>query len=536
MRSHQPSPPLQENCFSFGSVYPPTRDSTPSHGVFGFEGFEYEDSSHSLLHEDALVPAFTSSDASGKCPGDFVQLVATMTAEYPQIYARKYPQFYALLEVNFDMLNMKAMTSSMDVVCVLDVSGSMSGSKIENLRRAVEFVISTLSQHDRLALVTFNQTATRKHGFLSLSEARKLDSDAVLRTLVAGGGTCLVEGMKEGMKILNERKEINKNTAMFLLTDGRDDYIHGEDEKIELARQMKAQGVSLNVFGFGADHDSRGLEAIADAAEGGFIYVETAETVIDAFGGVIGSMKGIQARDVTVSIGTINSDTKIRAANSGKYASHLNHEGTCLTVSFSNLYLGEKRNVLLNLSIDASQADVPQQNTTILVVNTHYMLEGEQVQAPMVSCDVSVIEPDTNPYNPRSIVRSVKVDAEVMRCGVMLAVKRAMALAERSQYEDAREHVEKTIAHVKSSQSYKQSLPSVQSLVDQLEACKLKFHRVTFTTGGGRAFTSECYNVNSTQRCGFGKPMGSTFGNLYGAYQSSGSTMLQRQSRFKQTC
>lgn len=44
----------------------------------------------------------------------------------------------------------------MDCVCVLDVSGSMSGAKIINLKRAVRFLQEELVWPDRLSIVSFN--------------------------------------------------------------------------------------------------------------------------------------------------------------------------------------------------------------------------------------------------------------------------------------------------------------------------------------------------------------------------------------------
>jgi hypothetical protein len=79
---------------------------------------------------------------------------------------------------------------------------------------------------------------------------------------------------------------------MFLLTDGEDEYPQFLQDKLNLARTIKSSGTSLFVFGFGTDHDSEHMDAIANAAEGIFTYVESDSMVTDAFGGTIGAQQG----------------------------------------------------------------------------------------------------------------------------------------------------------------------------------------------------------------------------------------------------
>ena len=70
--------------------------------------------------------------------------------------------------------------------------------------------------------------------------------------------------------------------------------------KLATAKALKASGSFL--FEFGADHDSQQLTAISNAAEGSFIFVETSDTVIDAFGGAIGGqMPGLMYNIVSMS-------------------------------------------------------------------------------------------------------------------------------------------------------------------------------------------------------------------------------------------
>ena len=43
----------------------------------------------------------------------------------------------------------------------LDISGSMAGSKLKCLKKAVKLIMENLSDKDRLSIVTFNHDAKR---------------------------------------------------------------------------------------------------------------------------------------------------------------------------------------------------------------------------------------------------------------------------------------------------------------------------------------------------------------------------------------
>jgi hypothetical protein len=63
--------------------------------------------------------------------------------------------------------------SPLDLVTVLDVSGSMQGQKIELLKRAMCFVVDQLGPDDRLSMVSFSGEATRLTPLTRMTDAGK---------------------------------------------------------------------------------------------------------------------------------------------------------------------------------------------------------------------------------------------------------------------------------------------------------------------------------------------------------------------------
>lgn len=50
---------------------------------------------------------------------------------------------------------------SIDLVLVIDVSGSMNGKKIELVKKTMHFLLTQLQVNDRLSIITFNNSAIK---------------------------------------------------------------------------------------------------------------------------------------------------------------------------------------------------------------------------------------------------------------------------------------------------------------------------------------------------------------------------------------
>lgn len=53
----------------------------------------------------------------------------------------------------------KNQRPGIDLICVIDVSGSMSGEKIELVKKSMSYLLELLSENDRLSIITFESFA-----------------------------------------------------------------------------------------------------------------------------------------------------------------------------------------------------------------------------------------------------------------------------------------------------------------------------------------------------------------------------------------
>lgn len=99
----------------------------------------------------------------------------------------------------------------LDLVIVVDASGSMGGEKMEKMKTALQFVIRELNLTDRLSVISSCGEGERLFPLRQINKSSQEEIEDVVASLVARGGTNIAAGLKMGLKMLDGR----------CLTDGR---------------------------------------------------------------------------------------------------------------------------------------------------------------------------------------------------------------------------------------------------------------------------------------------------------------------------
>ena len=110
--------------------------------------------------------------------------------------------------------------SPVDLVIVLDRSGSMKGLKIDDAKDAIHRLLSTLSAGDRIALVSYSNRVTRHSNFMKVTPANRVYLRSMIDTISAGGGTNLGGGLKESIDLFLGSKTDGRMGKVILISDG----------------------------------------------------------------------------------------------------------------------------------------------------------------------------------------------------------------------------------------------------------------------------------------------------------------------------
>ena len=155
-----------------------------------------------------------------------------------------------------------------DVVLLIDISGSMSGQKIEQAKQAALAFIDKLPTQNRLGLTIFNENITERVKLDSF-ERNSADVRDAIQSLRAGGDTSLYDAIIQAIGTLSQGQESDRIRAIVLLSDGQDTAstksLNAMVNAINAQRGGKNPILIIPVA-YGSDADINALNAIARAS------------------------------------------------------------------------------------------------------------------------------------------------------------------------------------------------------------------------------------------------------------------------------
>ena len=89
-----------------------------------------------------------------------------------------------------------ASRAPLDLVAVMDVSISMSGSRLDSTKKALRFIIRKLTDHDRLSIVQFDHEATRLCALRCTTEAAQAELETLVGSIKTRGATNIQAGSR----------------------------------------------------------------------------------------------------------------------------------------------------------------------------------------------------------------------------------------------------------------------------------------------------------------------------------------------------
>src|SRR5205809_793300 len=185
-----------------------------------------------------------------------------------------------------------------DVVAVIDVSGSMSGEKIQQAKSALIQLLGSLREGDRFRLVAFSGGVRRyAQGWTSVTADGRRDATTWIRSLQAEGGTNIAGALTEAFAESPAEQSLG---VVVFLTDGQASTGETDPERIvERAEQGRGR---LRVFSFGVGEDVNTylLDRLTERARGATAYIRPAEDIERAVGALAAKVASPVVTDGTI--------------------------------------------------------------------------------------------------------------------------------------------------------------------------------------------------------------------------------------------
>lgn len=177
-----------------------------------------------------------------------------------------------------------------DIALVLDVSGSMGGTPMNETKNASERFINTVLKEDSsIGVVTYDNTSMCIADFCMNERYLK----NAIQNLNSGGGTNMEAGLSQAYSMLQNSDA--KKKIIVLMSDGEPNEGKTGNELIEFAETIKNEGIYIYTLGFFSNsHDKTSPQALLEniASEGCHFEVENADDLIFFFGDIADQING----------------------------------------------------------------------------------------------------------------------------------------------------------------------------------------------------------------------------------------------------
>ncbi|MGB3563727.1 MAG: VIT domain-containing protein [Thermoanaerobaculia bacterium] len=167
-----------------------------------------------------------------------------------------------------------------DVTLVCDVSGSMSGGKLEQARDAMDQILGGLRREDRFRLITFSSgVRSFRREFVRADRGMIDDARDFLYGVRAEGSTNVIDALREALAPEVERGRLS---LIVFLTDGKPTIGETDPERIAREVERLRDGERVFAFGVGYDVNTYLLDRMAAGGRGTVSYVRPGDDVEEA--------------------------------------------------------------------------------------------------------------------------------------------------------------------------------------------------------------------------------------------------------------
>ncbi|MFC4247614.1 VWA domain-containing protein [Natribaculum luteum] len=165
---------------------------------------------------------------------------------------------------------------AVDLMLVIDESGSMSGSRIKNARKASKRFVGALLEDDRAGLAGYASGSRLIHELTDDTEQLNTSIDSIS----AGGSTNTGAGLNTALTELEENGNDDRKQVIILLSDGHTNI--GPDP-VGVAEKAAKQNIEISTVGLGSGADENELQTIASTTGGDYYHVTNSNDLPDTF-------------------------------------------------------------------------------------------------------------------------------------------------------------------------------------------------------------------------------------------------------------
>eukprot|EP00794_Sanderia_malayensis_P010279 gene10279-11335_t len=423
-----------------------------------------------------MATAVEHSDVPVILGNEETEITVTCQTEYPQYAYNKAEDIWTLVTLKAPCHEDETQRAPIDIVAVIDKSGSMAGQKLTLVKKTLEFFITQLKECDRLAVITYDTHVYVDFGLMAMSKENKARCSAKIQDIRDGSSTNLSGGLLKGLcQIIDRDANKNEVASVLLFTDGlansgitsaagivaamkdpkKFDHVPSGPQqparhqswlqkitgktpekaavdKPTAATPGRPAAASVYTFGFGNDHDPSMLTAISDAGNGMYYFIENQDKIAESFGHCLGGLLSTVGQSINMDV-SIKDGALIKEVHVHR-PFEISEDKKSVKVNMGDLQSEEARDVVLKLSIDA--LPIPREETPqplFDVVANYFNVVTSDVATAVGHLGVV----RTTVADHVTDERNVEIYRQKYRIEASAAIAQATDLADKEMYDEA---------------------------------------------------------------------------------------------------
>jgi Mg-chelatase subunit ChlD len=320
-------------------------------------------------------------------------------------------------------------TTGVNAVFVIDESGSMNGDKMTTLKTGLSALVAHFNADDNVGAVGFSSHVRRLlPTLLPQTGHNKRKLQAAINKLTCGGITWLDAAILEAVQMVQEDKGHEGAKAVIVLTDGLPNKGRTTvPDLVQAIQKLHLDDVKMHFIGYGHDHNSNMLKAMAGAGKGNFHYCANPDGAASAFAGIFQNLVDTIATGVRVEFQlTPNAPVGTTFHVNTSFPTETFEDGRCV-VTLPDMVAKESMGMTVSMAIPDGSLEQEYLRVTVTSMNLGKMTK-----------ETSTLPLSFDPNTTTTVVTPLV--AVYGACAIATtAMERANALGQEGKLKEARE-------------------------------------------------------------------------------------------------
>ena len=439
----------------------------------------------------AMIASIAVAESGGK--KSVGQVTLQVGTSHPSLIADKKQTSYVRIALTGSEIESSKKRPPVNVAIVIDNSGSMSGSKIDQARRAAIAAIKRLRDDDIVSVVLYNSNVS-----VLVPATKASDRDSIVRQIEsvrAGGSTALFAGVSKGAAETRKFLRDESVNRVILLSDGQANVGPSSPSELEsLGASLVKEGISVSTLGLGLGYNEDLMSGLAIAGSGNHMFVEEADDLVAVFNKEFNDLLSVVAGDFEIEATLAKGVRPVKVMGT-----NADIVGQKVFIPLTQLYSSQQRYFVLEVEVAAGKAGT---SRPLIDVTVNYINKINQTPEKLsASLGIRFTDDETKVSNDR--------DLETLAfCSVQIANERnrqATLLRDSGQINEAEKLLKQNTEELKAlkivceANDIKVVLPALEVNIE-LNRTQAASVREESSWYSGRKMMREAQNYNQSQQ------------------------------------